>query len=228
MALLDREQWLTFTPGLREAVLGALLGREIHLPGVLAAIENGALPASALNSQQRAIFLKHKDPVIRERAEKLFGTTSAGDRQKAFEDAKAALALAANGGHGREVFKTHCAICHRLEREGVAVGPDLLDTRNQPKESILFHLIVPDAEIAPAFAAYFGETKDGRAFSGVLASETPTSVQLRMAGGAEETLLRANLTRLEALPNSLMPAGLEAAMSRQDLADLLAFLKGER
>ena len=64
--------------------------------------------------------------------------------------------------------------------------------------------------------------------SGILVSETATSVQLRMAGGAEETLLRANLAKLEALPNSLMPAGLEAAISRQDLADLLAFLKGER
>jgi putative membrane-bound dehydrogenase-like protein len=228
MALLDSGRWLNFTPGLREAVLGALVTRDIHLPGILAAMENGALPASALTSQQRAIFLKHKNPAIRERAEKLFGTASAGDRAKAFEEAKAALGLAANGEHGREVFKTHCAICHRLEREGVAVGPDLLDMRNQPKESILFHLIVPDAEIAPAFSTYLAETKDGRTLSGVLVSETATSVQLRMASGAEETLLRTQLAKLEALPNSLMPAGLEAAMSQQDLADLLAFLKGER
>jgi hypothetical protein len=40
-------------------------------------------------------------------------------------------------------------------------------------------------------------------------------------------LLRANLTKVEALPGSLMPAGLEQAMSKQELADLLAYLKGE-
>jgi putative heme-binding domain-containing protein len=195
---------------------------------LLDALEEGTVTKGHVLPSQRTALLKSKDPAVRERAEKLFGTASAGDRAKAFEDAKAALVLAASGEPGREVFKMHCAICHRLEREGVAVGPDLLDIRNQPKESILFHLVVPDAEIAPAFAAYLAETKDGRAFSGVLASETTTSVQLRMAGGAEETLLRGNLAKLEALPNSLMPAGLEGAMSRQDLADLLAFLKGER
>ncbi|HZJ17882.1 MAG TPA: c-type cytochrome, partial [Chthoniobacteraceae bacterium] len=226
--LLAPERWKSSRPIVRETTLGVLLARGAAPPLVIAAIEGGALSASALGPQQRTILLKHKDPAIRERAEKLFGTAPAGDRAKAFEDAKGALALAANGEHGRDVFKTHCAICHRLEREGVAVGPDLLDIRNQPKESILFHLIMPDAEIAPAFAAYFAETKDGRALIGVLASETATSVQLRIAGGGEETLLRTNLAKLEALPNSLMPVGLEAAMSRQDLADLLAFLKGER
>jgi len=227
-ALLDRDYWRAATPELRETVLSALLTSPTHFSGVLAAVENGTLSANAFSPQRRTLFLKHKEPAIRDRAEKLFGTASAGDRQKAFEDAKAALALAANGEHGSEIFKMHCAICHRLEREGVAVGPDLLDIRNQPKESILFHVVVPDAEITPAFAAYLAETKDGRAFSGILVSETATSVQLRMPGGAEETLLRANLTKFEALPNSLMPAGLEAAMSRQDLGDLLAFLKGER
>jgi hypothetical protein len=30
------------------------------------------------------------------------------------------------------------------------------------------------------------------------------------------------------MPNSLMPTGLDAAMSPQDLADLLAYLRGEK
>jgi putative membrane-bound dehydrogenase-like protein len=226
--LLTPERWRDATPEIRDGTLAALLARPQHLAGVLAAFEGGAIPASALNGQQRERFLKHPDPMIQERAEKLFGTAMVGDRQKAFEDAKAALALAVNGSHGREVFKTHCASCHRLEREGFAVGPDLLDIRNQPKESILFHIVVPDAEVAPAFAPYLIETKDGRTLSGVLASETPTSVMLRMPLALEETLLRSNVAKLEALPGSLMPPGLEAAMSRQDLADLLAFLKGEK
>jgi len=100
--------------------------------------------------------------------------------------------------------------------------------RNQPKESILFHIVVPDAEVAPAFTGYLAETKDGRSFAGVLIAETSTSVLLRMPGGTDETLLRGNLTKIEALPNSLMPAGFDTVMSRQDLADLLAFLKGEK
>ncbi len=226
--LLTRERWSKATPAIRETLVFALLSRPGHFARVLGALESGTLPAGALNPQQRALFLKHKDAALRDRAEKLLGTALAGDRTKAFEDAKAALALTANAEHGREVFKTHCATCHRLDREGYAVGPDLLDMRNQPKESILFHIVVPEAEVAPAFAPYLIETKDGHTLSGILASETASSLTLRMPGGTEETILRTNVAHLEATPGSLMPAGLEAAISPQDLADLLAFLKGER
>ena len=225
--LLEPAQWAAYTPSQRSMLLDALLARATHLPGVLALLESGALPLNALGTQHRQRLLKHAEPNIRTRAEKLFGKPASGDRAPALEDAKAALALAADSAHGREVFRSVCATCHRLEREGFAVGPDLFEIRNQPKENILFHIVAPDAEISPAFSGYLAETKDGRTLSGVLAAETATSVLLRMAGGAEETLLRSNLTKLEALPNSLMPPGLEAAMSKQDLADLLAFLKGE-
>ena len=108
------------------------------------------------------------------------------------------------------------------------MGPDLLDIRNQTKENILFHIVVPDAEIAPAFTAYLAETKDGRSLSGIMASETPTSITLRGPLAQETSVLRADLAKLEAFPGSLMPGGLEAAMSPQDLSDLIAFLKGEK
>ncbi len=135
------------------------------------------------------------------------------------------------GAHGREIFRRVCATCHRLDREGVAVSPDLLDMRNQPKENILFHIVAPDAEIAPAFAAYTCETKNGRSFAGILMSETPASITVRQPGGAEETVLRATRSkpahRALACRARLMPTGLDAAMSAQDLADLLVYLKGD-
>jgi putative heme-binding domain-containing protein len=224
-ALLTRDRWAACTPVQRELIVATLLSTQPL--AVLTAVEGRALPASALNAQQRPLFLKHQDAAVRERASKLFATV-AGDRHKAFEQSKAALALRGDGAHGRDVFKTLCASCHRLEREGFAVGPDLFDIRNQPKESILFQIVVPDAEVAPAFAPYLVETRDGRTLSGLLASETATSITLRLPLAQEETLLRNNVAKLEALPGSLMPAGLEAAMPPQDLADLLAFLKGEK
>ena len=226
--LLAADAWPKYTPAMRETVLGALLANPSHVSGIRDAIESSRLPAGAVPTVRRGTFLMHTDAAVRARAEKLFAAATPGDRTKAFDDAKAVLTLTPNAEHGRGIFKTHCATCHRLDREGSAVGPDLLDMRNQPKESILFHIVVPDAEIAPAFAPYLVETKDGRTLAGILASETPASLTLRLPLGVEETVLRSNLSKLEAIPGSLMPAGLEAAMSRQDLADLLAFLKGER
>ncbi len=224
-AVLAPGVWFAASPSHRELLLAELFGNNAHHAGVLDAVEEGRLPASAVNSARRAILLKNKD--LRERAEKLLGTGAAPDRQKAFESAKAALALKADAKRGAELFSNACAICHRLEREGHAVGPDLFDIRGQTKENILFHIIVPDAEIAPAFAAYLVTTKDGRTLSGIIASETPMSLTLRGPLAQETVLLRADVTKLDALPTSLMPTGLEQGMSPQDIADLLGFLKGE-
>jgi putative heme-binding domain-containing protein len=180
-----------------------------------------------LSPAQRVVFLTSKFPAIQERAARLFPAAPA-NRQKALADAKAALALPANAPRGREIFRSLCATCHRLDREGHAVGPDLFDIRNQPKENILFHIVAPDAEIAPAFAGYTAETRDGRTLTGVLSSETPTSLTLRMPLGEEANILRKELSSLTAIPGSLMPVGLDSAMSLQELADLLGYLKGEQ
>ncbi len=224
-ALLAPGVWAAASPSHRELLLSELFGNPAHLSGVLDAVEEGRLPSSGVSSARRAVFSKNKD--LRERGEKLLGSGAAPDRQKAFESAKAALALKADAKHGADLFRTACSICHRLEREGHAVGPDLFDIRGQTKENILFHIIVPDAEIAPAFAAYLVTTRDGRTLSGIMASETPASLTLRGPLAQETVLSRAEVAKIEALPASLMPAGLEEGKTPQDIADLLGFLKGE-
>jgi putative membrane-bound dehydrogenase-like protein len=224
--LLPPGEWPKYTPSQRETIISALLAPGTHLAGMLDAIDAGALPANAISNIRRGFFQKSKDAAIRDRAAKIFAATG-GDRLKAFEDAKAVLALTANPPHGREIFRTVCANCHRLDQEGHAVGPDLFDMRRQTKENILFHIIVPDAEVAPAFTPYVVETKDGRVFSGILASETATSVTLRGPLAQETSVLRSEIKKLEAAPGSLMPSGVEATISKQDLADLLGYLRGE-
>lgn len=226
-SLLAAERWRAYSPSERDAVLTAVLGNSQHFAGVLDAIESGAVPPNSITAARRALFLKSKDAAIRARAEKVL-QSSTPDRDAALARAKTALTLPAKPPHGRELFQNLCANCHRFEREGHAVGPDLFDIRNQPKENILFHIVVPDAEIAPAFAPYLVETKSGRTWAGLLASETPTSVTIRLPLGQEEVILRGDVAKIEALPNSLMPTGLDAAMSPQDLADLLAYLRGEK
>jgi putative heme-binding domain-containing protein len=146
---------------------------------------------------------------------------------KVYEDHKAILTLKADAGNGRAVFKLHCAACHRLDREGVPVGPDLMGIRNQPREAILLHILVPEYEIMPGFASYVIETKDGRTLSGLIATESPASVTLRGAQAQEETIARQNIASMSSTGLSLMPQEMEKNMTRQELADLIAFLKGE-
>lgn len=223
--LLKPNAWATYSPVMRETILNALFAKN-QLEGVLQAIETKSLPASALTQPRRQVFAKSSNVAIRSRAESLFSSQPT-DRMAALKRANNALRLSAKPAHGHEVFKQLCVSCHRLEREGSNVGPDLFDIRNQPKENIVFHIVMPESEVAPAFTAYACETKTGRTIAGILISETSSSITLRQPAGIEETILRTEIKSLTALPGSLMPAGLEAAMTEQDLADLVAYLKGE-
>jgi putative membrane-bound dehydrogenase-like protein len=225
--LLEPNLWQHLSPACHEAVLSSLLSRPRHHAALLAALECGAVPISALDANRREQLKKSKDEAIRERANELFAATRKGDRMKAFEEAKAALALTPVPSNGREVFKRACANCHRLDGEGYAVGPDLFDIRNQPKESILLHIVVPEYEIAPNFANYVCERADGSVVSGLLVSDTPAGVTLRQGLGLEEKIPRAEIVSLTLSTVSLMPQELEKTMTRQELADLLAYLRGE-
>ncbi len=226
-ALLAPKRLAALTPLEREVTLSALLARPAHVPRVLDAVESGAVPKNAISAAQRTALSKGKDTAVRDRAAKLFGAPADGDRMKAYEASKTVLALAPKAAHGKEVFKTLCSSCHRLDQEGHNVGPDLLGMRNQPKESILLHIVVPDYEVIAAFAASNLELKDGRTLAGLITSDTPESITLLQTLGVEENILRSNIKSLTASEHSLMPSGLEATMKPQDLADLLSFLKGE-
>jgi putative heme-binding domain-containing protein len=226
--LLAEDRFPAYTPLLRDEVLSAMLSSGQHLPGLLAAIEAEIVPTSAIDSLRRKRLTEHRDPAIRERAAKLFAAGQPGDRAKVYEEYKSVLALAPDPENGRQAFKKACAGCHRLDREGSPVGPDLFGIRNQPKEAILLHILIPEAEITPGFAAYALETKSGRVLTGLIASETPTSVTIRQQLGKEETVLRSDIEQLVSSKLSLMPQALEKSLTRQELADLVAYLKGEQ
>ncbi len=225
--LLAPSRWNALPPNTRGVVLGSLLSQPRHIRVLLAAIEARQLPENVLSGAQRETLRKHSDAAISELAQQLFVAAETGDRMKAYEKARAVLVLAGNPANGHKTFATHCASCHRMDREGHNVGPDLLGMRNQPKESILLHIVHPNYEVMAGFNACTIECKDGRELTGLIIGESSASVSLRQAQGIEETIPRTAIGRLTVGQTSLMPEGLEAAMSQQELADLLACLKGE-
>jgi len=225
--LLVPARWSALSPNTRSVVLATMLAQARHVRVLLEAIETKQLAENVLTRAQRESLRKHSDSSIRERAQQLFTAAETGDRMNAYERSHAALALSGHPANGHKVFATHCASCHRLDGEGHNVGPDLFGIRNQPKESILLHIVNPNYEIAAGFNSCTIECKDGRDLTGLIIGDSPASVTLRQAQGIEETIPRSAITRLSVSQMSLMPEGLEVGMSQQELADLLACLKGE-
>jgi putative heme-binding domain-containing protein len=112
-------------------------------------------------------------------------------------------------------------------RAGGRVGPDLSGINNKTKEELLTSILNPSFAIEPRFVNYIVTTKDGRMYDGVIANETPGSIALR--GGSEDgdqTVLRKNIAEIRASSVSLMPEDLEQSLSKQDLADVITYLRG--
>ena len=109
--------------------------------------------------------------------------------------------------------------------DGMLLGPDLNTVKSKGRDGLLTAILDPHKEVAPQYIAYEVNTKDGNAFSGIITRDEATSLTLKIMGGAEVTLPRANIKGSNSSGKSLMPEGLEAGMSVQEMADLLSFIE---
>ena len=89
---------------------------------------------------------------------------------------------------------------------------------------MLINILDPNREVAPNFMSYTVETKDGRTLFGIIADETASGITLKRADGAADTILRSDVASITGTGLSLMPEGLDAAISIGQMADLIAFL----
>ena len=129
---------------------------------------------------------------------------------------------------GKLVFQKNCATCHKVAGLGVDVGPDISDTRTKTPEGLLVDILMPNAAIDNNYVNYQVTLKDGRVLTGMIASETGTSLTLKRAENQTETVLRADVDEIVSTGQSLMLEGLEKGISVAEMADLLAFLKNWR
>jgi putative heme-binding domain-containing protein len=90
---------------------------------------------------------------------------------------------------------------------------------------LLRDILAPSETLTSSYETYTIETKDGEEFSGVLVSDSATSVTLRQAGGIDQKVLRRDIVQLRGSPVSLMPDGFAEALTPQDCADLLGWLR---
>ena len=96
---------------------------------------------------------------------------------------------------------------------------------NQADETILLDLLDPSSRIEPEYRSYIIATKNGKTFTGILASETATNVLLRQEKGETETILRSDIETMKVSDVSLMPSNLHLLVSPKDACNLIGFLR---
>ena len=202
----------------------AMLSNSRTLMDFLHRMERGELPKSLVGIEQRWGYEHSNNKEIKALAAKLFGTANA-DRAAVITTYMDCLKIQGDPEKGHQIFRTICIACHKIRGEGVDVGPDITDVRIKPSEALLTDILDPNRVVEPRFNAYQVDTKDGRILAGVVASENSDGVTLKLAGGTAEIVPRNNIKAMKCLDQSLMPVGLEAGINKQQMADLLAFLK---
>lgn len=226
--LVDAGTWRPLTKPSRTAVLGAMLANKERILTLMDAIDAGAIEAWAIDPATRSRLQRSKDETIKQRADAAFAAVKTTDRAKVYEEFKSALALAPHPAEGHGVFKELCSSCHTFKGEGFAVGPDLTDIRSQPIESILLHIIMPNSLLVEGYENYVVETMDFQTYSGIITSQTESTITIRGPLGVEDTIQRDAIENMYTASLSLMPEELEKAMTKQQLRDLIGYLKGEQ
>jgi putative heme-binding domain-containing protein len=133
---------------------------------------------------------------------------------------------------GQAIFnsqKAACFSCHTVGYLGGKVGPDLTSIgQARTERDLLESVIYPSASFVRSYEPYVITTKADETYSGVLKKDATDEVVLATGPDAQMRIARAEITEMRPGTVSVMPAGLEQQLTKQELADLVAFLKSTK
>jgi len=127
--------------------------------------------------------------------------------------------------NGKKLFMENCGVCHKLFTKGGEIGPDLTVYQRGDLPNLLLNIVNPNAEIREGYESFSVETKDGRSLTGFLADQDANVVVLRTPDGQTVPMPRSEIAFMEPAGSSLMPEGLLANLSDQQVRDLFAYLR---
>ena len=240
-ASLDRNQLLSLARSLE-------IAGPLELPSVLQAFDNssdeevglamiGALGRSKTRSSLRAETLRprlEKYPASVKKMGETLLTSINVDSAKEAARLETLLTTVQGGdvGRGQTVFngsKAACLSCHAIGYIGGRIGPDLTKIGQVRAERDLLEAVVyPSASFARGYEPVTVRTRTGELRGGVLKSDAPDEIVLSHAAGPDTRIARRDVADIEPGTVSLMPPGYAELLTRQELSDLLAFLRAAR
>ena len=144
-------------------------------------------------------------------------------------------ALTRNGdvARGRRLFaedaRLNCANCHSVDGTASKAGPDLRAAGDAfGRRDLIQAILQPSATISPGYGLMTVETRDGRTVQGTLKKADDTGLELMGGDGQRVRIATADVVSRTGSTTSLMPEGLQNALSLEEFTDLVEYLASLR
>lgn len=223
------KSYSSFHPVERPAVIETLVTRPTFAAALLDQIENGKIPAAELTALQARQIRSFANEKLSTRLAQVWGELrdSPADKQNLIEGLKkdlTAKSLAtADERHGRSIFQSTCANCHRLFGAGGTIAPDLTGSGRHNLDYLLSNIIDPSSVVNKDFRMSILRLADGRILNGLVTSQDDDRVVLQTAK-EKLTFMKSEIDDIKLTTLSPMPEGILQPLKPEQIRDLIAYL----
>jgi putative heme-binding domain-containing protein len=132
---------------------------------------------------------------------------------------------------GEEIFKAAaCVACHKAGGEGAAIGPDLAGVAERlDPAAMAVEMLDPSRVIKDEYKPWNIELNDLTSTYGLVLEQTDEFIRVvenPLVTTEARKIPRSEISDMTASPVSTMPTGLLGAFSKDDILDLMAYLRG--
>jgi len=186
--------------------------------------------ATVLGEEKLAQALTHFGPAVAARAAPLLRRIEQENRDKVQQiNDILALMPEADMRRGLRVFQSSeaaCIACHRRAYLGGDIGPDLTGIGQARSErDLLESILYPSLTFVRNYEPAAVLTTDGQIYNGVVRQETADEITLQLDATKTTTIAKDEIEETRFSEVSIMPAGLDKQLTKQQLADLVKYLK---
>ena len=215
---LDAKQPMDLRVEATRSLGGTMSGEDL----VLVLLKEGKISGELKTAAVQGLSGAWRKSVKTEAAKYLEGS---GTVAKKHPDLKTLVGMSGNVAKGKEIFGMYCTVCHQVNGQGIDFGPKLSEIGSKlPKEALYAAIFEPSAGIGFGYEGFEVTLKDGSSVSGIISSKTETDLIMKLPGGVTQEYKMSQVKSIKQMTDSMMPAGLQDAMSTDELVNLVEYM----
>ena len=169
-------------------------------------------------------LLSSADPEVRKMALKLNVNDNGKISLKKY-NIKSLITKRGSVKKGKQVYMKACFTCHKSGDIGIDFGPALTEIGDKlAREAMYVSIIDPNAAISFGYEGFNVKTKSGSTLVGYIISDSDDELVMKVPGGVSVTTKKSEIFSKNKIDGSLMPEGIIASITEEELVDLVEYL----